>query len=35
MIIYLEERKGKFQKIIQFISEILIKFFGWLQPRRQ
>lgn len=35
MMTLIEERKGIIQKLIQFISEILIKLSRWFQPRRR
>lgn len=31
----IEERRGAIQKLIKLFSEILLKLFRWLQPRRQ
>lgn len=30
-----EQRRGVIQKLIKFISEILVKLSRWLQPRRR
>lgn len=35
MMTFVEERKGTIQKLIKFISEILIKLSRWFQPRRR
>ncbi len=35
MITFIEEKRGAIQKLIKFISEILIKLSRWLQPRRR
>ena len=34
-MIRIEERRGIIQKLIKFVSEILIKLSRWLQPRRR
>ena len=34
-MIHIEERKGAIQRLIKFVSEILIKLSRWLQPRRR
>ena len=34
-MIRIEERRGIVQKLIKFVSEILIKLSRWLQPRRR
>lgn len=34
-MLFIEERRGVIQKLIKFVSQILIKLSRWLQPRRK
>ena len=32
---FIEERRGVIQKLIRFVSEILIRLSRWIKPRRR